>query len=84
MGDLAASKAQIHLNFVASFQKLGGRSLLYHDVMFVGLKTDANLFELNIFLFFTAFGRLFFFFVLIFAPVDQFGDRRFSIRRYFR
>jgi len=81
MGHFSSPIDYCNFNLVSSFQKLAG--LLEFDVEVVGadLQPDANLLDLDRFSPAAAFILLFGALVVVFTPVDDFGDRRIGLRR---
>ena len=76
MGLFASAQFHLDAHLIAISQKLFDLPGAHLEVMRAGLESDANSFELNLFLLFAVLAFSLFFFVLELAEVHDLADRR--------
>lgn len=79
MSNLSPTETNIYFYFVPRFEETEGSLTLNLDVVHIGLKTETNLFYINLFLIAAAFLQVFILLVAVFTPVDDTNNRWFSL-----
>ena len=80
VGHFAATEDDHNLDTIAVVEQLEDFAAFNIEVIFPNFQTKSDLFELGALGFFLSAGLLLHLLILVFAPVDDFDDRRVGVR----